>query len=58
MKILLQVEVEVKEEHGAPDNSLPSGEAVAAYVLMGLREAVRPEYEINWIPTRVSVVEG
>lgn len=56
MKYLIEVDVVIKEEHGAPSNDLPTLELVAAYVYDYLRDAVRPEYEINWMPRRATGV--
>lgn len=48
-RILLEVWVEQKEEHGARDNSPPSDELVAAYVKDYGRDATRGEYDVNWM---------
>lgn len=53
MKYLVEIDVEIKQEHGAPNNNLPALELVAAYVQDYLRDAVRPEYDINWMPRSV-----
>lgn len=58
MKILLEVEVEMKDEHGAADNNPPDPSLVAAYVTAYGREATRGEYGINWMIRSTRVVEG
>lgn len=57
-RILLEVYVEIKEEHGALDNSYPSDQLVAAYVKDYTRDATRGDYDVNWMVYSVNVVDG
>lgn len=57
-RVLLEVWVEQKDEHGAADNSPPSNEWVAAIVKDYGRDATRGEYDINWMIRDVRVMEA
>ena len=58
MRVVLEVEIEQKDEHGAVDNNPPDPNLVAAYVHDYMRDITRGEYSLNWMVRNVKVAEG